>query len=206
MAIANTNEKEDSTGVEREILLTGIGGQGVQLAARSLAQAAMREDRRVLMFGTYGGMMRGGVTDATVVIGEESLHTPPVVDHVWGVLAMHHLSWLTVSAKLRPDGFLLVNDKVFQAEIEHPGAMVCVPASAIATEAGSAQAGSMVALGAFAAATGIVRLETLLDIAEEVLPPYRRQYADGNRNAMQLGYDAVGGPVCEAWTAPEAVS
>ncbi len=192
--------------MEREILLTGIGGQGVQLAARSLAQAAMREGRRVLMFGTYGGMMRGGDTDATVVIGEDSLLTPPVVDRVWAVLAMHHLSWEGASRRLRPDGFLLTNDMVFQAEIGHPGPTLSVAASAIATEAGSAQAGSMVALGAFAAATGIVKLETLLAIAEEVLPSYRRQFADGNREAMRLGYDAVSGRVCDAWSAREAVS
>ena len=192
--------------MEREILLTGIGGQGVQLAARSLAQAAMREGRRVLMFGTYGGMMRGGDTDATVVIGEDSLLTPPVVDHVWAVIAMHHLSWPAISRKLRPDGFLLTNEQVFQAEIAHPGAVLSIPAAAIATETGMPQAGSMVALGAFVAATGIVALDTLLAIAEEVLPPYRRQFAQGNREAMRLGHDAVSGMAAPAWPAREAVS
>ncbi|MDG2004886.1 MAG: 2-oxoacid:acceptor oxidoreductase family protein [Novosphingobium sp.] len=186
--------------------MSGIGGQGVQLAARSLAQAAMREGRRVLMFGTYGGMMRGGDTDATVVIGEDSLMTPPVVDRVWGVIAMHHLSWPAVSEKLRSDGFLLLNDKVFQAENSHPGPCLSIGATAIATEAEMPQAGSMVALGAFAAATNIVRLETLLDIAEEVLPSYRSQFAEGNRKAMQLGHDAVSGSICEAWGVAEAVS
>jgi len=197
---------EANQAVEREILLTGIGGQGVQIAARSLAQAAMREGRRVLMFGTYGGMMRGGDTDATVVIGEDSLLTPPVVDHVWAVIAMHHLSWPSVSQKLCYDGFLLVNDKVFQAETGHPGPTLSIAATGIATEAGMPQAGSMVALGAFCAATGIVRLDTLLAIAEEVLPPYRRQFAEGNRKAMQLGHDAVAGIVSPAWPAREAVS
>jgi Pyruvate/2-oxoacid:ferredoxin oxidoreductase gamma subunit len=43
--------------LEREILLSGIGGQGIQLAAKSLAVAAMREGRRVLMFGTYGAVV-----------------------------------------------------------------------------------------------------------------------------------------------------
>jgi 2-oxoglutarate ferredoxin oxidoreductase subunit gamma len=192
--------------VEREILLSGIGGQGVQLAARSLAQAAMREGRRVLMFGTYGGMMRGGDTDATVVIGQDSLLTPPVVDYVWAVIAMHHLSWPTVSGKLRGDGFLLLNDKVFQAETHHKGPSFSLAATGIATEAGMQQGGSMVALGAFCAATNIVRLETLFDIAEEVLPPYRRQFAEGNRKAMQLGHDAVASTVCEAWPVSEPVS
>jgi Pyruvate/2-oxoacid:ferredoxin oxidoreductase gamma subunit len=189
--------------VEREILLTGIGGQGVQLAAKTLAHAAMEEGRRVLMFGTYGGMMRGGDTDATVVIGENTLLTPPVVDHVWAVVAMHHLSWPAVSQKLRPNGFLLANEMVFQADVSHSGCVLFVPATAIAAEAGIPQAGSMVALGAFAAATGIVGLDTLLEIAEKMLPPYRRQFAQANREALRLGHGAVGQPVSPAWLTAE---
>src|SRR4051812_30733915 len=50
--------------VEREVIATGIGGQGIQLAAEVLARAATAEGREVLMFGSYGGMMRGGNTDA----------------------------------------------------------------------------------------------------------------------------------------------
>lgn len=192
--------------MEREILLTGVGGQGVQLAAKSLAYAAMREGRRVLMFGTYGGMMRGGDTDATVIIGEDTLLTPPVVDHVWGVVGLHHKSWSTVSTKLRRDGFLLINDGVFQGEVAHPGQVLSVAASAIAAEAGMPQAGSMVALGAFAAATGIVRLETLLEVAEEVLPSYRRQFAEANRQSLRLGHQAVGLAICPAWPEAEPVA
>ena len=52
--------------MEREVLLTGIGGQGVQLAAKVLALAATQEGREVMWLGTYGGSMRGGNTDATI--------------------------------------------------------------------------------------------------------------------------------------------
>ena len=45
---------------ERELLLTGIGGQGVQLAAQFVARAAVYDRREVMLFGSYGGMMRGG--------------------------------------------------------------------------------------------------------------------------------------------------
>ena len=192
--------------MEREVLLTGVGGQGVQLAAKSLAYAAMREGRRVLMFGTYGGTMRGGDTDATVVIGDTSLLTPPVVDRVWAVLGMHHLSWPTIGGKLRPDGFLFVNERVFQAEVSHPGPVLSFAATGIATERGMAQAGSMVALGAFAAATGIVALDTLLAVAEEVLPPYRRQFAETNRTALQLGYGSVAANTAPAWPLHEVAA
>ena len=45
----------------------------------------------------------------------------PVVDSAWAAFAMHHLSWPTVGAKLRPDGFMLRNDSVFLGEAGHPG-------------------------------------------------------------------------------------
>ena len=56
--------------MECEIMLSGIGGQGVQLGARVLAGAAAREDRHVMLLGTYGGTMRGGPTDSTLVVGD----------------------------------------------------------------------------------------------------------------------------------------
>ena len=61
----------------------------------------------------------------------------------------------------------------------------------------------MVALGAFAAATGIVALETLLAVAEEVLPPYRRQFAEANRKALALGHGSVSGLLSSAWPSME---
>lgn len=185
--------------MEREILLSGIGGQGVQLASKTLAVAAMRSHRRVLMFGTYGGVMRGGDTDATVVIGEDSLFTPPVIDHAWGALVMHPMSWPAVVAKLRPGGIVLINTSVFDVPVIYDGTIVELPASDVATEAGMPQAGSQVALGAFAAATGIVTLDALLGIAEEVLPPYRREFAEANRRALAIGHDAVAALSCPAW-------
>jgi Pyruvate/2-oxoacid:ferredoxin oxidoreductase gamma subunit len=128
-----------------------------------------------------------------------------VVDHVWAVLATHHKSWPSVGAKLRPDGFLLTNEKVFQGEVTHSGPALSIAASVIAAEAGMPQAGSMVALGAFAAATSIVSLEALLDVAEEVLPPYRRQFAEANRQALRLGYQAAPRDICPAWGVAEPV-
>ena len=58
---------------EYELLLTGIGGQGVQLGAQVVARAATLEGREVMFFGIYGGMMRGGNTDSTVVIAPRSV-------------------------------------------------------------------------------------------------------------------------------------
>lgn len=189
--------------MEREILLSGIGGQGIQLAAKSLAVAAMREGRRVLMFGTYGGEMRGGDTEATVVVGAGSLLTPPVIDFAWAGLAMHSMGWPSMATKLRPGGLVLINTSVFEDTVDYDGTVIPLAVTGMATAAGMQQAGAMVALGAFAAATGIVGIETLHTIAEEVLPPYRRQFAAANRRAFTMGYEAVADQLCPAWTGSE---
>jgi len=79
--------------VERELLITGIGGQGVQLAAQVIARAAALEGRSVMLLGLYGGMMRGGNTDSTVVVGEGPIEAPPVVPKAWSAIAMHDEYW-----------------------------------------------------------------------------------------------------------------
>ena len=43
--------------MERELLITGIGGQGIQLVAQVLARAATLEGREVMYLGLYGGML-----------------------------------------------------------------------------------------------------------------------------------------------------
>src|SRR5438034_6065909 len=88
--------------VERELLITGIGGQGVQLAAQVIARGATLEGRNVSFLGLYGGMMRGGNTDSTLVIADAPIESPPVVSHTWSAIAMHDEFWEPVEAKLRP--------------------------------------------------------------------------------------------------------
>ncbi len=79
--------------MERELLITGIGGQGVQLAAQVLARGATLEGREVMYLGLYGGMMRGGNTDSTVVVADAPILAPPVVSHAWSAIAMHDDYW-----------------------------------------------------------------------------------------------------------------
>ena len=185
--------------MEREIFFSGIGGQGVQLAGKTLAVAALNSGFEVMIFGSYGGLMRGGNTDATIVIGQEALQTPPIVDEAWAALMMHNFSWPIFKPKLRPGSFVLIDSSVFRGEIGHNGPVLEIEASTLATEAGMGKAASMVALGAFVASTGIVTLDALRTAAFEVLPPYRAQHAETNVKALELGFGLVPTPFVDAW-------
>jgi Pyruvate/2-oxoacid:ferredoxin oxidoreductase gamma subunit len=173
--------------MEREILLTGIGGQGVQLAAQVLARAATLEGREVTYLGVYGGMMRGGNTDSTVVVADAEITTPPIVPRAWAAIAMHDEFWPPLEAKLRPGGFVLANDTTFTNDVRTDVTLHRVPATAVAGELGNALGGSMVMLGAFAHITGIVGVESLVDAMRASLPSYRTQHIDTNERALRAG-------------------
>src|SRR6185436_702086 len=95
--------------MEREILFTGIGGQGIQLAAQVLARAALSEGREVMLFGSYGGTMRNGPTDSTLVVADAPVVAPPIVSRAWSALAMHPAWFPSVAAKLGPEAVVIVN-------------------------------------------------------------------------------------------------
>src|SRR5215472_16970797 len=135
--------------MEREILFTGIGGQGVQLAAQVLARAATLEGREVTYLGVYGGMMRGGNTDSTVAVADAPILVPPLVSHAWAAIAMHDDYWPAVEAKLRPGGVVLVNDATFSSGVRGDVAVHRVPATTVATELGTPLSGALVMLAAF---------------------------------------------------------
>ena len=168
--------------------MTGIGGQGIQLIAKLLAEAAMREGKQVMMFGLFMGTIRGGSSESTVVVADEEIVSPPIVPEVWGVLAMHPEGLAKLAPKVRPGGVLLVNANLVATPPTWEGVrLVAVPATEIAKGLGQPLGASMVALGAFVAATALVGLEATTAALADVVPAHRRQHLDANRRCLEAG-------------------
>jgi Pyruvate/2-oxoacid:ferredoxin oxidoreductase gamma subunit len=185
--------------VERELLITGIGGQGVQLCAQVLARAATLEGREVMFLGLYGGMMRGGNTDSTVVVADAPITAPPVVARAWSAIAMHDDYWEPVAAKLRPGGLVLVNDTTFTAPLPDHVTAHRVPATTVAAGLGNALGGSMVMLGAYCATTGIVGLDAAIAGMRASIPSYRTQHIEANERAIRAGWELLPAGATPAW-------
>ena len=195
---------------EREVMLTGVGGQGVQLAAQVLARAASIDGRQVMLFGVYSGMMRGGNSDSTVVVGDEPLLAPPLIARTWSAIVLHHKFWDGLRERLRPDAVVLVNTPVFEAEIDRDAHRVFdVHATETAAALGTPMAASMVITGAYAAVTGLVSLESSIEGMCQSIPAYRRQHVPANEAAIRAGYrlaeDAGWLGVAPAWQAESTV-
>jgi 2-oxoglutarate ferredoxin oxidoreductase subunit gamma len=177
---------------EREIVFTGVGGQGVQLMAKVLAQAAAEEGRHVMLFGVYGGAMRGSPSESTLVIGDAPIEAPPIVPRCWSIVAMHPRSLAELMPKLRPGGLLFVNDTVVDTAAPEGASRVAIPATRLAEEAGNLMGAGMILLGAFVAHTRIVALERVVAAMRASLPSHRARLADLNAVLLERGAATVG--------------
>jgi len=173
--------------------MTGIGGQGIQLVARLLAQAAIAEGRQVMTFGVFQGMIRGGTSESTVVVADAEIVTPPIPPRAWGVLAMHGAGLPALARKAERGGVLVVNSSLVTAPPAWDGVrLLNVPATALAEELGEPMGASMVALGAFAAATGLVAGDSLAAALDVVVPAHRRAHVERDRRCLARGAAHVG--------------
>ena len=188
--------------MERGLLITGIGGQGVQLAGTVLARSAIAEGRQVQLFGSYGGMMRGGNTEVNLVVADAPITSPPTVATAWAAIVMHHDYSAPTFAKCRPGSIVFVNSSVFEGGLDRDAwTVVDVPAMDMAVDLGNALLGSMVMTGAFARVTGLVDLESLRLAVTGALPSYRERLVAANIAALELGWQHVDAPLADAWSA-----
>jgi Pyruvate/2-oxoacid:ferredoxin oxidoreductase gamma subunit len=193
--------------MERELLMTGIGGQGVQLGAQVVARAALTEGREVQLFGSYGGMMRGGNTEATLVVADGPIESPPTVSDAWSAILMHHDYSEPTRARLHDGSIVLVNSTVYEGEIDRDKyRVVDVAASDLAVDIGNVMTASMVMVGAYAAVTGLIGLEALESAVADSLPSYRSKHVELNVRALRAGAEAAPAGMFHAWSTAESAS
>lgn len=178
--------------MEFEVLITGIGGQGIQLVAKTLALAAMHEGRSPLLTSEVSGAMRGGHSLAAVVVGDGELRGLPVVTSAGAALELHPMAWGDVARRLRPGALLVANSTLCPPDDARLDLRAYgVPATELCGQLGSPQPMGFILLGAFNALTGLVAPGSLVEAMTELLPPYRQQHAELNRRALDLGASQV---------------
>src|SRR3972149_4355924 len=91
-----------------EIIIGGVGGQGVMVIGNLLAQAAFRENLNVTYIPIYGVEKRGGHADCTVVIATEEIGSPVVGSPRYCIL-LNKSALNKYVHRIKPGGFLLLN-------------------------------------------------------------------------------------------------
>lgn len=91
-----------------EILIGGIGGQGVVYAANLLGKAATAEGKFASAAAHYGPESRGSVTTSEVVISDEPIDYP-YTEQPDVFIALHQAAYEKEKHKIKPDGLIIVD-------------------------------------------------------------------------------------------------
>jgi 2-oxoglutarate ferredoxin oxidoreductase subunit gamma len=170
-----------------EIVMAGFGGQGMLLAGKVLAQAAMDLGREVSWLPSYGPEMRGGTANVTVCIGSEPIGSP-LIDTPRGLLVMNLPSLEKFAPMVRPGGVIVVNTSLVPKDAGRTDCVVVkVDARALAEAAGTHKASNFVMLGAYLGATDVLPSEAVERAIEEEFSGDRARFAATNLAAFRAG-------------------
>lgn len=175
--------------MERGVIVAGFGGQGILLAGKILARAAMEQGFEVTWLPSYGPEMRGGTANCTVVIADEPVGSP-IVDVPQILVAMNGPSLERFLPRVAPEGTVIVNSSLVPQDLGRAQAkMVLIPMNAIAHELGEPRSANMVALGAVVRELNLFPLEAVIAAMEEEFGARGRgKLVEVNRQALRRGF------------------
>lgn len=187
----------------KNVLLVGVGGQGIILASKILSQGLISAGYDVKMSEVHGMAQRGGSVTTQVRFGE-NVHSPIIgkgqADIIVAFEKMEAYRWL---GYLKPDGIAVVNDyaipsaPTLSGKVPYPESILediaavvknltVVKAADIAVELGNIKAQNIVLLGALLKAMAIddIDWENVLveNVKEKFVPLNKKALAEGMKH------------------------
>ena len=180
------------------VRMHGRGGQGVVTAAELLSVAAFSEGRHAQAFPTFGSERTGAPVVSFCRIDDRPIRLREPISEPDAVVVQDPtlLHQVAVFDGLGPAGYLLVNTVKDLATLNidealarlDSGRVVAVPATELAREHLGRPLPNAALLGAFAALTGQVRLEAVLDAIRGRFPD---ALGEANSRAARAAHDLV---------------
>lgn len=189
--------------MEQNLILAGVGGQGILTIARAISNAAMRRDLHLKQAEVHGMSQRGGAVQSHLRIADHELFSDLIptgdADLIFSVEPLEALRYVQY---LADDGVMVVSTNAF-VNIENYPAIeqvldriaefprhVLLDADGLAKAAGSVRAANIVTLGA---GSLFLELEAqdLDDAVTEMFSAKGEKIVEINRRAFRLGRNAA---------------
>ena len=192
---------------EFNVLITGVGGQGVILMSELLGNAAVKDGLKVRGSEVLGMAVRGGSVSSIIRIGSQvygpltPLGKCDILVGMEPAEALRNIAYLSKSSSVILNTRRVVPFTVFLGESQYPSLdiileklkqvankVVTLNAAQIAEEAGSLLTANIVMLGALSGSGQLpIRVET---IKEQIHVRFPAKVAPVNIKAFDLGYQA----------------
>ena len=177
--------------MKKEIIISGFGGQGVMSIGKNLVEAGMEEGFFVTWAPSYGPEMRGGTANCHVGLSTSPIGAP-MFSRPTELIAMNAPSIEKFGPKVRSGGLVLINSSVVKEKFERGDISIYyVPCEDIAYELGNPKVANMVMLGAYIAATGALKRETVEKMIHEMFTGAKAKLIPLNLAALQKGMECV---------------
>ena len=188
------------------IVLTGVGGQGVVTAANIIGKAAVRAGVNVFVSEVHGMAQRGGSVNCTVRLGNVSSPLVPngsanAVLSMEPSEALRYIQYTNKKTKIITDIIPIIPftvatgdekypeiEKIFD-ELKKYGDLYKIDAVKLAEDAGALVTKNVVMLGALAGVDVLpFKPDFLLEVILESVP---KKYIDTNKKAFELGIKSI---------------
>lgn len=174
---------------ELRFKFAGFGGQGVLSLGMMVAQMAMQRNMAVTWLPSYGPEVRGGVANSSVVVGKNTIGSP-VVDHPNVLVALNFPSLEKFGPLVPEDGLIIYNSSLIdQVPEKLKGRVFPLPATDLASVAGTVKAANVVVLGFIARKTGMFGLDDLETLLRETFK--KPALLETNLKAVNAGWLAA---------------
>jgi len=170
-----------------EIRFAGFGGQGIIKSGIIVAAAAaIHGGKNAVQTQSYGPESRGGACKSEVVMSEEEIDFPKVVEpEVLVVMSQH--AYNDYAEDIKHGGTIILDPDMIPTERDLKNVKVFrVPATKIADELGRRIVANIVMIGAFVSITGIMEEKAVVDSIKENIPKGTEEL---NLNAFKKGYE-----------------
>lgn len=169
--------------MRKEIRISGFGGQGVILAGYILGKGlAIYDGFEAVMTQSYGPEARGGASSANVVLSDELIDYPFVLEPDI-LVALSQEGYTRYRSTVKQDALILIDeDLVIPDESDRP---FTIPATRLAEELGRRVVANVVMLGFFTAMTGLIERDAMEEAIKTTVKP---KTVELNLNAFAAGY------------------
>ena len=172
-----------------EIIISGFGGQGVMAIGKTLCEAGMKEGKNVSWLPSYGPEMRGGTANCCVVLSDEPIVSPIVLEPT-ELIAMNLPSLDRFEDAVVPGGMIFYDSSLIERAVKRTDVKAFgVPATKLADEAGMSTLANMIVMGKMLRESGLFPHDTIDRTIQKVVSAKRQNLVELNRKAIAMGYE-----------------
>lgn len=148
---------------QKEIILSGIGGQGLILSGTLLGEAAtIHEGKNATLTSTYGVETRGTFTKSDIIISDSEIYFPEVINPDI-ILAIAQVAYDKYATTVDENTVLIYDNGLVKSTEECNGQQFGYSITEIARELGNEKSANIIALGIIIGKTGVLKKESVIE-------------------------------------------